>query len=46
MAGQPQFRYPAVLTLMLIAVVFLIAAPNADWTVAVAITIEGAASPG
>jgi Ion channel len=42
-AGQPQFRYPAVLTLMLIAVVFLIAAPNADWTVAVAVTIEGAA---
>jgi hypothetical protein len=42
-AGQPQFRYPAVLTLMLIAVVFLIAAPNADWTVALAITIEGAA---
>jgi hypothetical protein len=28
---------------MLIAVVFLIAAPTADWTLAVAITIEGAA---
>jgi hypothetical protein len=42
-AGQPQFRYPAVLTLMLIAVVFLIAAPTADWTEAVGITIEGVA---
>lgn len=42
-AGQPQFRYPAVLTLMLIAVVFLIAAPAADWTLAVGITIEGVA---
>jgi len=42
-AGQPQFRYPAVLTLMLIAVVFLIAAPSADWTLAVGITIEGVA---
>jgi hypothetical protein len=42
-AGQPQFRYPAVLTLMFIAVVFLIAAPAADWTQAVGITIEGMA---
>jgi Ion channel len=41
--GQPQFRYPAVLTLMLTAVVFLIAAPTADWTLAVGITIEGLA---
>jgi hypothetical protein len=42
-AGQPQFRYPAVLMLMFIAVVFLIAAPAADWTAAVGITIEGVA---
>ncbi len=39
--GQPQFRYPAVLALMLAAVVFLIAAPTADWSRAVAIAIEG-----
>jgi hypothetical protein len=42
-AGQPQFRYPAVLALMLVAVVFLIAAPSTDWARAVGITIEGAA---
>ncbi len=29
-AGQPQFRYPAVLALMLIAVVFLIAVPSGN----------------
>ena len=39
--GQPQFRYPAVLVLMLAAVVFLIAAPNANWSRAVGIAIEG-----
>jgi hypothetical protein len=39
----PQFRYPAVLLLMLAAVVFLIAAPTADWSLAVAIGIEGIA---
>lgn len=38
--GQPQFRYPAALVLMLAAVVFLIAAPTANWSRAVAITIE------
>jgi hypothetical protein len=42
-AGQPQFRYPAVLVLMLVAVVFLIAAPSDDWVRAVGITIEGMA---
>lgn len=42
-AGQPQFRYPAVLTLMFIAVVFLIAAPTANWALAVGVTIEGVA---
>jgi Ion channel len=42
-AGQPQFRYPAVLALMLIAVVFLIAAPNTNWARALGITIEGLA---
>jgi hypothetical protein len=39
--GQPQFRYPAVLVLMLVAVVFLIAAPSANWSRAVGIAIEG-----
>lgn len=40
---QPQFRYPAVLILMLAAVVFVIAAPTANWSRAVGITIEGLA---
>jgi hypothetical protein len=38
---HPQFRYPAVLVLMLTDVVFLIAAPRGDWSLAVGITIEG-----
>jgi hypothetical protein len=42
-AAGPQFRYPAVLALMLIAVVFLIAAPTANWARALGITIEGVA---
>lgn len=41
--GQPQFRYPAVLALMLTTVVFLIAAPSADWSRAVGIAIEASA---
>ncbi len=41
--GEPQYRYPAVLWLMLIAVVFLIAAPTADWSRAVTIAVEGMA---
>ncbi len=40
---QPQFRYPAVLALMLAAVVFLIAAPSASWSRALGIAIEGCA---
>jgi ion channel len=40
---HPQFRYPAVLVLMLSCVVFLIAAPNGDWSRAVGIAIEGCA---
>jgi Ion channel len=39
----PQFRYPAVLALVLAAVVFLIAAPAADWSKAIGIAMEGAA---
>ena len=39
----PQFRYFAVLSLTLASVVFLIAAPSADLSRAVAIAIEGAA---
>jgi Ion channel len=42
-AHPPQFRYPAVLVLMLAAVVFLIAAPSADWSHAVGIAIEASA---
>jgi membrane-associated HD superfamily phosphohydrolase len=42
-AGQPQFRYPAVLVLMITAVVFLIGAPSDGWARALSITIEGAA---
>jgi hypothetical protein len=41
--GQPQFRYPAVLVLMLAAVVFGIAAPTANWSLALGIAIEGCA---
>jgi Ion channel len=41
--GQPQFRYPAVLVLMLAAVVFLIAAPSASWSNALGIAMEGVA---
>jgi hypothetical protein len=40
---QARYRYYAVLALMLSVVVFLIAAPSADWTRAVAIAIEGVA---
>jgi hypothetical protein len=42
-ARQPRFRYPAVLALMLVATVFLIAAPSADWSRALAVAIEGSA---
>src|ERR1700757_4337673 len=42
-AGQPQFRYPAVLGLMLVDVVFLISAPPANWSRALAITVESCA---
>jgi hypothetical protein len=42
-AVQPKFRYPAVLALMLVATVFLIAAPSADWSRALAVAIEGSA---
>ena len=38
---QPQFRYPAVLALMFVTTVFLIAAPNADWSRALAIAARG-----
>jgi hypothetical protein len=41
--GQPQFRYPSVLILMLVTVVFVIAAPTANWSRAAGITIEGLA---
>jgi hypothetical protein len=41
--GQPQFRYPAVLLLMMTCVVFLIAAPDTSASRAVGITIEGVA---
>jgi Ion channel len=42
-ASAPAYRYFAVLTLTLTGVVFLIAAPTADWSRAVAIGIEGLA---
>lgn len=42
-ASAPAYRYFAVLTLTLAVVVFLIAAPSADWSRAVAIAIEGSA---
>ncbi len=41
--GQPQFRYPAVLGLMFAAVVFFIAAPDANWSHALGIALEGLA---
>lgn len=41
--GQPQFRYPAVLVLLVVAVVFFIAAPSADWSDAAGIAMEGVA---
>jgi hypothetical protein len=42
-ARQPQFRYPAVLALTFITTVFLIAAPTADWSRALAVAVEGTA---
>ncbi|MGA9859730.1 MAG: hypothetical protein WBQ18_17835, partial [Solirubrobacteraceae bacterium] len=42
-AGQPQFRYPAVLALMFVTVVFLIGAPNTDISRAIAIAMVGGA---
>ena len=42
-AGAPQYRYFVVLGMMLVAVVFLIAAPTANWSRGLAIGIEGAA---
>jgi Ion channel len=41
--GQPQFRYPAVLALMVTTVVFLIAAPTANWSRAVGLALEASA---
>jgi hypothetical protein len=40
---QPKFRYPAVLALTFVTTVFLIAAPAADWSRAVAVAVEGGA---
>jgi hypothetical protein len=40
---QPQFRYPAVLALMVTTVVFLIAAPTANWSRAVGLALEASA---
>jgi hypothetical protein len=42
-ARQPRFRYPAVLALTLAVTVFLIAAPTADWSRALAVGVEGGA---
>lgn len=42
-ADQPRYRYFVVLLLTFAAVVFLIAAPTADWSRAVALGIEGIA---
>jgi hypothetical protein len=39
----PRFRYPAVLGLVLAAVIFTIAAPAANWSKATAIAMEGVA---
>jgi hypothetical protein len=41
--GKPQFRYPAVLVLMITTVVFLIAAPTANWSRAVGLALEASA---
>jgi hypothetical protein len=41
--GRPQFRYPAVLVLMITTVVFLIAAPTANWSRAVGLALEASA---
>src|SRR5947209_6173384 len=41
--NQPQYRYFVVLGLMLGSVVFLIAAPTANWSRALAIAVEGVA---
>jgi hypothetical protein len=40
---QPKFRYPAVLALTLVVTVFIIAAPTADWSRALAVGVEGCA---
>jgi hypothetical protein len=40
---RPRFRYPAVLALILASTLFLIAAPTADWSRALAIGVEGCA---
>jgi hypothetical protein len=40
---QPKFRYPAVLVLTFVTTVFLIAAPAADWSRAIAVAVEGGA---
>lgn len=42
-AVQPKFRYPAVLALTFVTTVFLIAAPTANWSRALAVAIEGGA---
>lgn len=43
-AGRPAaYRYGAVFVLTLVLVVFLVVAPSADWSRAIAVTIEGAA---
>ena len=42
-AVQPRFRYPAVLVLTFVTTVFLIAAPNADWSRAFTIAVQGCA---
>ena len=42
-ASAPQFRYFVVLGMMLVAVVFLIATPTANWSRGLAIGLEGAA---
>jgi hypothetical protein len=42
-SSQPQHRYFAVLVLSLAAVVFLIGAPAADWSLGLALAIQGAA---
>lgn len=41
--GSPPYRYGLVFALMLALVVFMVAAPNAGWTRAVAVLLSGAA---